>query len=159
MTKLSKKIKTEGKWRLEGGIDRIWEEMAECIRRSAREVLGVAREGSLRIKGAWWWSEEVKGKVKVKQEKYKALIESRTEDEVEFNKVQYKTAQKEAKRAVAVAKSNAYERLYQRLNSKEGENEVFRLARAREGRTRDLGSVRCIKDEDCLLYTSDAADE
>jgi len=33
---------------------------------------------------------------------------------------------------VVVAKNNAYEKLYQRLNSKEGENEVFELARARE---------------------------
>jgi len=40
--------------------------MAECIRRSASEVLGVAREGSGRMKGAWWWSEEMKGKVKAK---------------------------------------------------------------------------------------------
>ena len=57
---------------------------------------------------------------------------------------------------MAVAKSNAYERLYQRLNSKEGENEVFRLARAKEGRTRDLGSVRCIKDEDGRVLVEDA---
>jgi len=54
----------------------------------------------------------VKGKVKVKQEKFKALMESRTEEEVEFNKVQYKTAKKEAKKSMAVAKNNAYERLY-----------------------------------------------
>ena len=55
----------------------------------------------------------MKGKVKAKQEKFKALIESRTEEEIEFNKVQYKTAKKEAKKAVAIAKNNAYERLYQ----------------------------------------------
>jgi len=94
------------------------------------------------MKGAWWWSEEVKGKVKVKQEKFKALMERRTNNEVEFNKVQYKTAKKEVKKAVAVAKNNAYERLYQRLNAKGGHNEVFKLVRAREGRTRDLSSVR-----------------
>ena len=41
-----------------------WEGMANCIRRSAREVLGVSREGSDRMKGAWWWSEDVKRKVK-----------------------------------------------------------------------------------------------
>jgi len=46
--------------------------------------------------------------------------------------VQYRIAKKEAKKAVAVAKDNAYEKLYQRLNSKEGESEVFKLARARE---------------------------
>ena len=64
--KLSEKIKSEGKWRLDGDSNRIWEEMAGCIRRSAREVLGVFREGSRRMDGAWWWSEEVKGKVKEK---------------------------------------------------------------------------------------------
>jgi len=66
VTKLSEKIKTEGKWRLEGDSNRIWKEMAECIRRSTKEVLGVAREGDGRMKGAWWWSKEVKGKVKEK---------------------------------------------------------------------------------------------
>jgi len=84
--KLSEKIKKEGKWRLDGDSNRIWEKMADCIQRSAREVLGVSREGSGRLKGAWWWSKEVKGKVKAKQEKFKALMESRTEQEVEFNK-------------------------------------------------------------------------
>jgi len=57
---------------------------------------------------------------------------------------------------VAVAKNNAYERLYQRLNSKEGENEVFKLARAKERRARDLGSVRCSKDEDGRVLVEDA---
>ena len=55
------------------------------------------------------------GKVKAKQEKYKALIDSRTEEEKDVNRVQYRIAKKEAKKAVAVAKSNAYEKLYQDL--------------------------------------------
>jgi len=154
--KLSKKIKSEGKWKLDEGSSRIWEEMTDCIRRSAREVLGISREGSGRMKGTWWWSEEVKGKVKAEQEKFKALMESITDEELEFNKVQYKAAKKEAKKAVAVAKNNAYERLYQRLHAKGGENEVFKLARARERQTRDLSSVRCIKDEDGRVLVEDA---
>jgi len=32
----------------------------------AREVLGVSKGGSGRMKGAWWWSKEVKEKVKTK---------------------------------------------------------------------------------------------
>ena len=103
---------------MEGDSDRIWDEMAECIRRSAREVLGVTRKGSARMKGAWWWSEEVKGKVEAKQEQFKALMESRTEEEVESRKVQYRIAKKEAKKAVVVAKNNAYKRVHQRLNAK-----------------------------------------
>jgi len=132
VTELSEKIKTERKLKFEGDSNRLWEEMADCIRRSAREVLGVSKEGSERMKGAWWWSEEVKGKVKAKQERYKALLDSRTNEEIEFNKVQYKIVKKEAKKAMAVAKNNVYEMLYQRLNSKEAKNEVFKLARAKE---------------------------
>ena len=55
--------------------------------------------------------------MKAKQEKFKALMDSRTEEKVEFNKVQYRNAKKEAKKAIAVVKNNAYERLYQKLNS------------------------------------------
>jgi len=130
--------------------------MANCIRRSAREVLGVSKEGSGRMQGAWWWSEEAKGKVKAKQEKFKALMESRTKEEVKFNKVQYRNAKKEAKKAMAIAKNNGYERLYHRLNAKGGENEVFKLARARERRSGDLSGVRCIKDEDGRVLVEDA---
>jgi len=65
-TKLSEKVKAEGKWRLEGDTNRIGEKMAECIRKSAWKVIGVSRGGSGRMEGAWWWSEEVKVKVKAK---------------------------------------------------------------------------------------------
>jgi len=129
--------------------------MAECIRRSAKEVSGVSRGGSARMEGAWWWSEEAKEKVKAKQEKYKALMGSRTDEEKEANKVQYRMAKREAKKAVVVAKTKAYERLYQRIKSKEGEKEIFKLTRAQERRTRDLSGVRCIKDEDGKVLIED----
>jgi len=70
------------------------------------------------------------------------------EEERVISRARYKAAKKVAKKAVAVANSMAYDRLYQSLESKEGEKEVFKLARARERGSRDLGVVRCIKDED-----------
>jgi len=63
------------------------------------------------MKGAWRWSEEVKGRVKAKQEKCKALVGSRMNEEKEVHRVQYRITKKEAKKAVAAAKNNAYERL------------------------------------------------
>jgi len=57
---------------------------------------------------------------------------------------------------VAVAKSMAFDRLYHRLEIKEGEKEVFKLARARERKTRDLRVVRCIKDEIGKVFPEDA---
>ena len=50
------------------------------------------------MKGAWWWSKEVKGKVKKKQEKYKALVGSRIDEEREVNKIQYRIVKKKAKK-------------------------------------------------------------
>ena len=84
------------------------------------------------------------------------MYDRMTDEEVEFNKVQYKAAKKEAKKAVAVAKNVAYERLYQKLDAKGGENEVFGLARARERQTRDISTIRCIKDEDGRTLVKDA---
>ncbi|GJY05232.1 leucine--tRNA ligase [Tanacetum coccineum] len=60
----------------------------------------------------------------------------------------YKEAKREAKKAVARAKEKAYEDLYKRLDSKEGENDIYRIAKARDRRKRDLGNVRFIKDGD-----------
>ncbi|XP_074378152.1 uncharacterized protein LOC141719673 [Apium graveolens] len=51
-----------------------------------------------------------------------------------------------AKKTVAEAKSWAYEAMYTHLGTKEGQNGIFRLAKVRERRRRDLGFVKCIKD-------------
>jgi len=44
----------------------MWEGMAQCIRRLAKEVLGVFRGGGEGKSGAWWWDKEVREKVKEK---------------------------------------------------------------------------------------------
>ena len=79
-------------------------------------------------------------------------MNSGADGEKDIRRARYKKAKKVAKKAVAVAKSLAYDRLYQKLATKEG----FKLARARERRTRDLGVVRCIKDEDGKVLPEDA---
>ena len=90
----------------------MWEVLAGCIRESAKEVLGISRGGGSRIEGAWWRNDEVKGKVKDKQNAYATLIECRTEEEKEVYKIKYKDAKKAAQKAVALAKNKAFERLY-----------------------------------------------
>ena len=54
----------------------MWEAVAECIRRSTKEILGTSRRGGNKMKGAWWWNEEVKEKVKEKKEAYTAFMNS-----------------------------------------------------------------------------------
>ena len=62
---------------------------------------------------------------------------------------------REAKKPMALAKNNAYERLYQRLDSRDSERDIFKLARATERQIRDLSSIRCIKDEDSTVLIED----
>jgi len=142
--KLSEKIKSEASWKVIGDVDEMWKRMAQCIRRSAKEILGVSTGRGGRQSGAWWWNERVKEKVKDKQKAYATLISCTSEEEKGVRETTYKAA----KKAVAIAKHNAYERLYQKLETKEVKKDVLKLARARERKTRDLGCIRCIKGED-----------
>jgi len=108
------------------------------------------------MKGAWWWNEEVEEEVREKKEAYADFINSGVDGERDVSRARYKAVKKVAKKAVAVAKSMAYVRLYQRLETKEGENNVFKLARAREKRIKNLDVVRCIKDENGKVLFEDA---
>jgi len=134
----------------------MWEAVADCIRSSAKETLGLSRRGGNRMEGAWWWNKAVKEKIKAKKEAYAEFMSSNSEEEREQKKIGYKAAKKVARKAVVVAKSQAFDRLYHRLGTKEGEKEVLKLARARERKTRDLGVVRCINNEDGKVLTEDA---
>lgn len=84
------------------------------------------------------------------------LISKTREANTRLNDSLYKVTKKVAKKAIAVAKSMTYDRLHHKLETKEWENEVFKLTRAKERKTRDLGVVRCIKHENCKVLSKDA---
>jgi hypothetical protein len=75
----------------------------------------------------------------------------RSTDNVE----RYKVAKKTVKRAVSEARGRMYDGLYQRLGTKEGEKDIYRMAKSRERKTRDIIQVKCIKDETERLLTKD----
>nr|GEU62343.1 uncharacterized mitochondrial protein AtMg00810-like [Tanacetum cinerariifolium] len=59
----------------------------------------------------------------------------------------YKEVKREAKKSVAHAKKKVYEELYKKLDSKERENNIFKIAKARERKRRDIRDICFIKDE------------
>jgi CDP-diacylglycerol pyrophosphatase len=67
----------------------------------------------------------------------------------------YKVTKKIAKRAVSEARGRMYDGLYQRLGTKEGENDIYRMAKSRERKMRDIIQIKCIKDETEQLLTKD----
>jgi hypothetical protein len=50
----------------------------------------------------------------------------------------YKVAKKTAKRAVSEARGQIYDGLYQRLGTKKGEKDIYRMGKSRERKTRDI---------------------
>jgi hypothetical protein len=48
-----------------------------------------------------------------------------------------------------------YNGLYQRLDTKEGEKDIYRMAKSKERKMRDIIQVKCIKDETERLLTKD----
>jgi len=133
----------------------MWEAMADCIRRLAKGILGISIGGGNKMKVDWWWNKEVKEKVKEKKQAYADVMNNGTDKEREIMRVRYKAAKKVAKKAVTIAKYMAFDRLYHRLETKEGEKKVFKLARVKERKTRDLGVLRCIKDENGKMLSKD----
>ncbi|GJU68269.1 retrovirus-related pol polyprotein LINE-1 [Tanacetum coccineum] len=59
----------------------------------------------------------------------------------------YKSAKRETKKIIAQAKEKAYAVLYKKLDTKEGANDIFRIAKARQRRRRDLRDICFIKDK------------
>ncbi|KAK3511475.1 hypothetical protein QTP70_008958 [Hemibagrus guttatus] len=59
------------------------------------------------------------------------------------------------KREVSKAKQKAYEELYTRLDTREGQKDLYRLARQRDRDGKDVQQVRVIKDRDGRVLTSE----
>ncbi|GKA31210.1 ataxia telangiectasia mutated family protein [Tanacetum coccineum] len=117
--------------------DQMWNTLASVIRDVAKESLGVASELARTHsthRESWWFGEEVQTKVAPKKSRFKELLAGSdcNQDDIDLAKERYKVAKKEAKIAVAQAKDKAYEDLYRKLDSKEGANDIYKIAKARE---------------------------
>ncbi|KAK3546856.1 hypothetical protein QTP86_003747 [Hemibagrus guttatus] len=76
-------------------------------------------------------------------------------DRTEENRQEYKELQHRVKREVSKAKQMAYDKLYTRLDTREGEKDLYRLARQRDRDGKDVQQVRVIKDRDGRVLTSE----
>jgi hypothetical protein len=120
-----------------------------CILSS--EEFKVTKGGKRVTKETWWWNENVQMTIKEKKECFRRMHLDRSADNVE----RYKVAKKTTKRKVSEAMLQMYDGLYQRLCTKEGEKNIYRMVKSRERKTNDIIQVKCIKDETDRLLTKD----
>ncbi|XP_071739831.1 uncharacterized protein [Rutidosis leptorrhynchoides] len=103
--------------------DKMWNCLASTIREVAKETLGVAvgtSRGCKADRESWWYSDEVQSKVALKQLRFRELITCQEGTPTDRTS---------------------------KLDSKEGANDIYRIAKARERRCRDLDNIKFIKNE------------
>ncbi|KAL6558464.1 hypothetical protein OROMI_018814 [Orobanche minor] len=132
-------------------IDSMWNLLEHNIKEVSKEVLGESKGNGPSSKDTSWWNQEVKQAIKTKRECYKVLGKCSSDENYE----RYKKARTEAKKAVRNAISKVNKELYARLDTKEGEKDIYKLARMREKKTRDIGKVKCVKDTDQRVLVQD----
>ncbi|KAL5148302.1 Transcriptional adapter ADA2a [Glycine soja] len=128
----------------QGSANDMWNKMSQEIIKVAKETLGESRGFGPRGKESWWWNENVQSKVRVKNECFKEW--SRCRNSETWDK--YKIARNETKKTVSEARAQAFDGLYKALGTRDGERSIYRLAKGRERKTRDLDQVKCVKDEE-----------
>ncbi|KAK3556575.1 hypothetical protein QTP70_010770 [Hemibagrus guttatus] len=105
-----------------------WESTAEVIRETGRKVLGVSSGRRKEDKETWWWNEEVQDSIQRKRLSKKKWDMDRTEE----NRQEYKESQSRVKREVSKAKQKAYDEMYTRLDTREGEKDLYRVLTSEE---------------------------
>jgi hypothetical protein len=129
-------------WYEGGDANSMWMKISTYIRKVASEEFGVTKGGKRETKEIWWWNEKVQNTIKEKKECFRRMHLDRSVDNIE----RYKVVKKTVKRAVSEARGQMYDGLYQRLGTKEGEKDIYRMAKSRERKTRDIIQVKCIKN-------------
>ncbi|KAK3530917.1 hypothetical protein QTP70_006176 [Hemibagrus guttatus] len=120
-----------------------WETTAEVIRETGRKVLGVSSRRSKEDKETWWWNEEVQDSIRRKR-----LAKNKWDmDRTDENRQEYKESQRRVKRKVSKAKQKAYDELYTILDTREGQKDLYGLARQRDQDGKDVQQVLFYLDD------------
>ena len=94
-------------------------------------------------KETWWWNPKsekaiLKKKAGLGKWKRSGMLEDREE---------YQRLNRKAKRVVAEEQQKVMDELYDKLSTKEGEKDIYRIASERDRKTKDTGKVFTVKDE------------
>ena len=120
-----------------------WEDICHMINTNAKEILGETSGGNYVERESWWRNDDVQKAVKEKRDSFKKWQSSRTTEDL----ADYRENKTNAKKAVTTAKDAGYEELYTKLDSREGQDMIYKLAKTRYRRTLDQEDIVYITDE------------
>ncbi|XP_049958277.1 uncharacterized protein LOC126474842 [Schistocerca serialis cubense] len=136
--------KVLGKVELAESVQEWWKINSAVIRKTGEEVFGLTSgRGVPKDKEAWWWNEEVLKVVKEKKDAKRKWDVSRSAEDGQA----YKSAKKEAKRAVAKAKAESVREAYEQLQKNQDMRQLIRIGKSRDKASKDLTAIKQMKDE------------
>jgi hypothetical protein len=91
----------------------------------AIEVFGVTRRNKREPKDTWWGNDDVQKAISEKKKWYKRLHHHKSDENIQ----KYKKTRKNAKETVNEARGQAYTELYRKLDTKEDENDIYKMAK------------------------------
>ena len=116
------------------GIEEDWKKLTKEVRDTAR-VIGFKKECKYAPdRPAWFWNDDVADAVKAKKNAFKAWHLNPTNE----TRANYCEAKRKAKQTIASAIKNKADSLAAKLDTKEGEKQIYRLARWRSAATQDF---------------------
>ena len=121
-------------------VEEEWKEMKQVPQAVAKEVYGTTKGGKKKEE-TWWWGDEVQAVIKEKKEAFKEMTVNGG------SKEKYKTKKNEANQAVAKAKEKAWEEWYNKLETYEGEKNIYKIARHRPRQKKYIIQVTTIRDK------------
>jgi ribosomal protein L20A (L18A) len=66
-----------------------------------------------------------------------------------------KKSEEMQKKTMSEVRGQAYAELYQKLDTKKDENNVYKMAKVQDRKIRDFNQIKCIKDESDRLLVKD----
>ena len=129
-----------------------WKITQAVLLKAAEDLRGKTKGGKHQERETWWRGNAVQNVIKRKRDAFKEWQRDRDNTELE---TKYKDAKKEAKREVAKAKEEATKEWYDNMESKEGERCMYRVARQRARRRKDVGDLKYVRDQQGEMLTED----
>lgn len=142
--------------------NQMWVNFEKSCVEKAKAALGVSKGKFRDERETWWWNELVQKavsekKVCFKSWKFSLQDPDKTDEERQQLRKNYKDAKKRSKIAVAKSRDEASQAFYQKLETSEGQNNIYRIASQRERKSKDIRNAKYIRDEQGVLLTNDTA--
>jgi hypothetical protein len=127
----------------ESDMEMKWRCLKSAMVGATEEICGWTR-GVRRHKETWWWNEEVAVGIKRKRDSFRRWQKTRNKEDQDL----YKELAKEGRKLIGKAKAVAREGFVNRLQSKDGRENLFRVMKQMVKENKDVVGMCCLKDNE-----------